>query len=105
MKKIKINKTPKGFLLLSGKALLGFVLFSILHNFFYALAITFQHIKLLNVLFGALDVFFFLVAIFIFPLLFLVGIIGALVIHSQRWRYRVQKKDPRTPPNGNTKRT
>jgi len=50
---------------------------SILHNVFYALAITFES---LSFLFEALHVIFFIAALLVAPITFIVGVVGSLIL-------------------------
>lgn len=76
----------KKFLLLTGASAMGFFAGVILHNVFYALAIVAKEITVLKYIFEGLHVFFFLVAIPICPIAFLVGIIGSIVLLVKKGR-------------------
>jgi uncharacterized membrane protein (UPF0136 family) len=72
------RKTKK-FLILLGASVIAFFVFVLLHNAFYALAILTNHITALSHLMEALDVVFFIIAIFLCPATFLVGGVGSIV--------------------------
>jgi len=80
----------KKFLILSGISFVGFFIFVILHNAFYALGKITEHIVVLKYLMEVLHVIFFLIAIFVCPMGVLVGIIGYFVI--VRRNHRMRKK-------------
>lgn len=66
----------KAFLLLTGLSAIMPLLGTILHNFFYALAIVFPGLApLFEFLHGA----FFIIALLVAPIIFIIGIIGSLV--------------------------
>ena len=71
------KKKLKFFLILTGFSSLGPLLFSILHNVFYALSITFQNFK---IVFEILHVTSFLLATIITPTTFLIGIVGSIIL-------------------------
>jgi len=58
----------------------GYIIFSILHNLFYGLAEITGHIIILNYLMKALEMIFFLIAVFACPIGFLVGVMGSVVL-------------------------
>jgi len=74
------NKTIKKFLLLTGISALGFFLSIFFHNAFYALGTLISHIIVLKYLIGAINIAFFIIAIFACPLGFLVGAVGSIVL-------------------------
>ncbi|XOB41092.1 MAG: hypothetical protein ACKKMW_03450 [Candidatus Nealsonbacteria bacterium] len=78
--KKRIKGVLRKFLLLTGASAVGFFIFVFLHNAFYALSIITGHIVLLNYLTEVLHVAFFLIAIFVCPLGFLIGMVGVMVI-------------------------
>ena len=78
--KSKIKGKLRKFLILTGGSAAGFVIFSVLHNFFYALGIISEKIIVLKYIFEALHVAAFFVAILVFPIAFLVGMIGSIVL-------------------------
>ena len=67
-------------LLLTGASAVGFFVFGILHNFFYALEVLTSQIKLLSQLMGLLHAAFFIVAVIICPLGFAVGAVGSITM-------------------------
>ena len=70
----KINK----FLILTGASATGFFVTIVLHNLFYALGILASHITVLKYLMEAFHIAFFIIAIFICPAGFFVGVIGVI---------------------------
>jgi len=77
--KEKVKGLLKKLLILTGSSGAGFFIFVILHNLFYALGIITSHIIILKYLMEFLHVVFFLVAVIVCPLGFLVGTIGSIV--------------------------
>jgi len=67
----------KLFFLLTGIAAAAPLPLALLHNLFDGLAFTFKSLKFL---FGPLQVAFFIAALVISPLIFLVGVIGSLIV-------------------------
>lgn len=78
--KQKMEKTLKKFLILTGASAVGFFVFSVLHNLFYAFGILTEHIIVLKYLMEFLHVASFLIAIFVCPIAFLVGVVGSIVM-------------------------
>jgi len=74
----------KIFLILTGSSALGFCLSIILHNAFYGLGSITTHLIVVNSLVVGLEIFFFLISIFICPLLFLIGIVGSIVMFCKK---------------------
>jgi len=70
----------KYFLILLGSSVIGFAVFAVLHNVFYALAEISSDIVVLKHSLEFLHVAFFLVAIFVCPAGFLIGAIGSVVM-------------------------
>ena len=68
------------FLILLGSSLIGFAVFAVLHNVFYALAEISSDIVVLSRMLKFLDAASFLVAIFVCPAGLLIGIIGVMVM-------------------------
>ena len=81
------RKTKK-FLILSGASLIGFPVFVILHNVFYALGEMASNIVVLSHLLELLHVVFFLIAIFVCPTGFLIGAVGSIIV------YFISRKNP-----------
>ncbi|MBA7636718.1 hypothetical protein ES703_44339 [subsurface metagenome] len=84
--KSKIGGRLKKFLLITGASAAGFFLSVLLHNFFYALGVIASQIAVLNYLMKALHVVFFYIAIFVCPIVFLVGMIGSIVLLVKKGR-------------------
>jgi len=66
----KIKGALKKFLILTAASAMGFVISAVLHNLIFAL---FMH-------WPDDEVFFFALALFVFPILFLAGAIGSIVL-------------------------
>lgn len=73
-------RTAKKFVLFSCASVLGFVIFAILHNVFYALASRAASVGVLQSLLQGLDVAAFLLAVLICPPAILVGAVGSVVM-------------------------
>jgi len=78
--KEEMNRALKGFLILTGISSAGFFVSVFLHNVFYGLGIIVSHISILSYLMEVLHVVFFIIAIFVCPLGFLVGVAGSIVV-------------------------
>jgi len=76
--KEKMNKKSKIFLILTGASAVGFFVFVVLHNVFYGLGTATKEISILNYLIEGLDIAFFLIAVFVCPIGFLIGAIGSI---------------------------
>ena len=79
----------KNFLILLGASFIGFFLFVVLHNLFYALGEMASGIVVLGPVLGFFEVVFFLLAILVCPPGFLIGAVGSVVmavIHFKRER-------------------
>ena len=74
------------FLILLGASLVGFLIFVVLHNLFYALAQISAHIVVLGQLLEYLHAVFFLVAILVCPAGFLIGAAGSVAMAVMRAR-------------------
>ena len=72
-------RKTKRFLILLVASVIGFFVFAVLHNAFYALTILTNHFAALSHLMEALHVVFFIIAIFLCPATFLVGAVGSIV--------------------------
>lgn len=70
----------KKFLILTGASSTGFFVSIFLHNMFYALNTITSHIIVLKYLTEVIHVGFFIIAIPVCPIGFLVGIIGSIVL-------------------------
>ncbi len=84
--KEKVKGKLKLFLLLTGSSIVGFFVFVILHNLFYALGIITGHITVLKYLMEIIHVVFFIIAVLICPIGFLVGAIGSIVLLIKKKR-------------------
>jgi len=73
-------KRTKLFLILLGASVGGFIVFVVLHNVFYGLTILTSHISALSHLMEVFHVAFFIIAVFLCPAAFLVGVIGSIVL-------------------------
>lgn len=82
--KEKMMGKLKKFLMLTGASSTGFFLFVLLHNLFYGLGIMAEDIVVLNYLAEILHVVFFMAAIFVCPLGFLIGVIGSAVLFIKK---------------------
>ena len=74
----------KGFLILTGSSASGFLIGVLLHNFLYGLGMVFNHISWLYSLMEVLHVAFFLMAVLVCPLSFLVGVVGSVIIFNKK---------------------
>ena len=82
--KARVEGKDRKFLLLTGFSSAGFFVFVFLHNAFYALGTITEHIFVLKYLMQALDVAFFVVAVIVCPLGFLVGAVGSMVLFIKK---------------------
>ena len=74
----------KKFIVLTGLAVVGFLVCVILHNLFYAIGESYKHISFLHNMMEVLHAAFFIIAVIICPVVFLIGIIGAIyMVRSQ----------------------
>jgi len=80
----KVEGKLKKFLVLTGASAAGFFVFAILHNIFYGLEQITGHIAILSYSMKALEVIFFLIAIFACPIGFLIGVIGTIIIFNKK---------------------
>jgi len=80
----KVEGKLKKFLILTGASAAGFFIFALLHNIFYGLEQITGHITILSYLMKALEVIFFLIAIFVCPIGFLIGVIGTIVMFNKK---------------------
>ncbi|MFC1727558.1 hypothetical protein ACFL0Y_03470 [Patescibacteria group bacterium] len=67
------------FLLLTGGSAMGLLAFSVLHNLFYAVEVITKDVLLISRLAGLIHALFFIVAVIICPIGFLVGAIGTIL--------------------------
>ena len=84
--KEKIEGKLKKCLILTGASAAGFFVSVLLHNFLYALGIIGSDIIILRYLTEIFHVAFFLIAIFVCPLGFLIGAIGSIIILIKKKR-------------------
>ena len=70
----------KLFLVVTLVSPIAFVLFVILHNFFYAFGVMTQHFPSIHFVMEALHVVFFLISTLLCPLAFVVGVVGSIVL-------------------------
>lgn len=78
--KQRVEGKLKKFLILTGASAVGLIVSVLLHNIFYGVSVVVGHITALKYLAEALHVAFFLIAIPICPLAFLVGVVGSVVL-------------------------
>jgi len=79
--KEKVKGWPKRFLLLTGVSVIGMPVSIILHNFIYGLFIYFSGQDFwYRIGLGGDEPFFFIMAIFVCPIGFLVGVISSIVL-------------------------
>lgn len=71
----------KIFLIMTGVSALTPLLFSVLHNFFYALAIAFENLAFI---FEPLHAISFIISIIIGPIFFIVGMIGSFILLKRK---------------------
>lgn len=90
--KEKVKGMLKKFLILAGASAVLFFVSVLLHNFFYALGMITSHIILLKYLMEILGVVFFIIAVFICPIGFLIGAIGGIVLLIKKSIKRNKKK-------------
>lgn len=80
VRKQKVKKPLRKYLLLTGISGVGFFLGMVLHNLFYALAIISPEITVLKWSLEALHVIFFIIAVPLSPSGFLVGLTGSVLL-------------------------
>ena len=71
-------RKTKRFLILVVASVIGFFVFVFLHNAFYALTMLTNHIAALSHLMEVFHVVFFIIAVFLCPATFLVGVVGSI---------------------------
>ena len=81
---IILSRKEKGkikiFLMLTGISAISPVIFSVLHNLFYALAILCENIIVVKYIMEVLDITSFLIAMVVSPIGFLIGVIGSIIL-------------------------
>jgi len=86
--KERVKGWPKRFLLLTGASVIGMPVSIILHNFIYGLFIYFFGQGFWDRIGpGGDEPFFFIMAIFVCPIAFLVGVIGSIVLFIKKKRF------------------
>ena len=80
----KVKGKLKKFLILTGISAAGFFVSILLHNFLYALAIVTSHIIILKYIFEFLHATFFIIAMLVCPLGFLIGVVGSTVLFIKK---------------------
>ncbi len=84
--KQRVEGKLKKFLILTGASAVGLIVSVLLHNIFYGVSVVVGHITVLKYLAEALHVAFFLIAIPICPLAFLIGVVGSVVLFFREKR-------------------
>jgi hypothetical protein len=82
----KVEGILKKFFLLTGASAVGVLVFVLLHNGFYALAMVADHILVLGSVLEFLHAAFFIIALIVCPLGFLTGAIGSIVLRVREAR-------------------
>lgn len=84
----KVKGKLKKFLILTGASAAGFFVSTLLHNLLYALAVITSHIVMLKYFFEFLHAAFFIIAIFVCPPGFLIGVIGSTLLLIKKRKSR-----------------
>jgi len=84
--KQKVEGKLRKFLILTGASSAGFFISVLLHNLLYGVSVVVGHITALKYLAEALHVAFFIIAIPICPLAFLIGVVGSMVLFFREGR-------------------
>lgn len=84
--KEKVGGVLKKFLLLTGASAAGFIVSVFLHNVFYGLGIMTSQMPVLSRSMEVFHVAFFIMAIFVCPIGFLVGAVGSIVLGVKQSR-------------------
>jgi hypothetical protein len=72
------------FFIMVGTSSIGVLLFSILHNIFYAFAVVFSDITFMKIIFDFLHIMSFIIAVIICPVAFVVGAVGSLFLFKKK---------------------
>lgn len=80
----KIHEKFRRFIIVTGASSSGFLVFVLLHNFFYALEIVTKRYYLISSFLGFLNAVFFVIAIFVCPLAFVTGVTGSIICFKKR---------------------
>jgi len=80
----KIDRLLKKFLILTGASAIGIPIGILLHNLFYALFIKLFGTNFWDIIGIGDEPFFFILATIIWPIAFLVGVIGSMVIFIRK---------------------
>jgi hypothetical protein len=78
--KQKLKGKPRRYLLLTGFSAVGFFVFAVLHNLFYALAELSKNIAVLPTVLEYLHATFFIISVIICPIGFVIGVIGSIIL-------------------------
>ncbi len=84
--KEKVGGALKKFLILTGASAAGFFVSFLLHNAIYGLFIHFFGVDFWDRIGVGDEPFFFIMAIIVCPLAFLVGVVGSIVLAIKRFR-------------------
>lgn len=82
--KSKIKGKHRKLLILTGVSAAGFFVGIVLHNFLYALAIITSHIIILKYIFEFLHAVFFILAVVVCPLGYLIGTVGYITLFAKK---------------------
>jgi hypothetical protein len=82
--KQKVGGALKRFLIITGSSATGFFVSVFLHNIFYGLGIITSQISILSFFMEILHIAFFIIAIFICPLGFVIGVVGTIVVFIKK---------------------
>ncbi len=91
----KVGGMLKKFLILTGASSAGFFVSIFLHNAIYGLFIHFFGADFWDRIGLGDEPVFFIIAIFVCPIAFLVGAVGSIVLAIKR--FRMEKKSPSSP--------
>ena len=80
----KVKGKLKKFLILTGGSASGFLVGVLLHNLLYGLGMLVEHIAWLYSLTEVLHVAFFIMAVLVCPLGFLIGMVGSVVTFGKK---------------------